>query len=529
MSSPNEKIHSKELIKNELDFHSDVYYNLTPAELIEFATKNHEGEFSCTGAFVVNNTPYTGRSPNDKYFVDYGDSDLWLADGSKFMLPEDYSSLKRKILEFLKSKPVFIRDVYAGAHPNYRISIRVISDLAWQNVAAANLFIERIADYPLKDPDFTIIVATGFEADPILDHTRSKAFIIINLEEKFVLIGASKYVGEIKKSVFTLMNYLMPKRDVLSLHCSANMGKDSDVALFFGLSGTGKTTLSSDQDRLLIGDDEHGWGDDGVFNFEGGCYAKTIRLNPSFEPLVYSAINRFQAIIEDVPLDKNRRPDFDDNSITENTRAAYPLRFIPNHIEKGFGGHPKHIFLLTADAFGVLPPLAKLNTDQALYYFISGYTSKLAGTERGLGQEPEATFSACFGAPFLPLNPGVYAKLLGERLQKFATHVWLLNTGWTGGGFGVGNRISLPYTRAMIKSVLNDELNDVKTFHDPIFNLEVPLEISGVQSEILNPENGWSDKEEYEQTAIKLAERFKDNFKKYENLMSAKVKKAGPQ
>jgi phosphoenolpyruvate carboxykinase (ATP) len=506
-----------------------LFYNLSPAELLEHAAQSREGLFTDSGSFMVDTSPYTGRSPKDKYFVDHNNPDLWLGEDGHKMSPEDMTQIKSKVLNYLEGQTLFVRDVYVGAHPDFRVPIRVITDTAWQNLAACNLFIARNESIPFPDPAFTLLVATGFEAVPEIDHTRSKPFIILDLENKLVLIGASKYAGEIKKSVFTLMNYLMPKRNVLSLHCSANQGKGGDVALFFGLSGTGKTTLSSDQNRDLIGDDEHGWSDEGIFNFEGGCYAKTIRLNAAYEPLVWSAIHQFQAILENVPLDEKRHPDFNDNSITENTRSAYPLRFIPNHVEKGFGGHPKHIFLLTADAFGVLPPLARLSTDQALYYFISGFTSKLAGTERGLGQEPQATFSACFGAPFLPLHPGVYARLLGERLKKHATRVWLLNTGWTGGGYGVGERISLPYTRSLINAVLRNSLNNVPTFHHDVFNLDIPKCVEDIPGELLDPKNGWVDKELYTQTALKLAQLFRENFEHYADLMPESVRASGPR
>lgn len=506
----------------------NIFYNLPPAELLEIAVRNHEGTFSETGAFMVDTSPYTGRSPKDKYYVDNNNPDIWLSEGATKISPEHTTLLKSKMINYLSQNPMYIRDVYVGAHQKFRTRIRVVTDTAWQNLLSNNLFIKQKESSPLSQPEFTILVANGFEADPEMDHTRSKAFIILDIENNYLLVGTSKYGGEIKKTVFTLMNYLMPKKGVLSMHCSANLGKDGDVALFFGLSGTGKTTLSSDVNRALIGDDEHGWSDDGIFNFEGGCYAKTIRLNPEYEPLVWSAINRFQSILENVPLDDSRHPDFDSNSITENTRAAYPIQFIPNSVEKGFGGHPNHIFFLTADAFGVLPPLARLNIDQALYYFISGYTSKLAGTERGLGQEPEATFSACFGAPFLPLHPGVYAKLLGERLIKHDTKVWLLNTGWTGGGYGVGHRIPLPLTRAMISAVLSNKLNEVSTTHHQVFNLDVPLRIEGVPDNLLDPHCGWNDQKAYIESSKKLATLFKTNFMKYEDLISPTVKEAGP-
>jgi phosphoenolpyruvate carboxykinase (ATP) len=440
-----------------------------------------------------------------------------------------YAAIKAKMMAHIQQQPLYVRDMRAGADPDQTLKIRIISDLAWHNLTASNMFIPLAEDTPVVDPDLTVVVATSFAADPTIYGVRSPTFIIMNFEEKLVLIGTTRYAGEIKKSVFTFMNYVMPKHGVLSLHCSANMGAAGDVALFFGLSGTGKTTLSSDTQRRLIGDDEHGWNERGVFNFEGGCYAKTIRINPDFEPLVWSAINRFGCLLENVPLDAQRQPDFDSSAITENTRASYPLDFIPNYEPSGQGGHPKHIFLLTADAFGVLPPLAKLTIEQAMYYFLSGYTSKLAGTERGLGDKPEATFSACFGAPFLPLKPSIYANLLAEKLAQHQTHVWLLNTGWSGGGYGVGKRIALPLTRAMISAVLSDRLNNVETHRHPIFNLDIPNDVEGVPQNVLNPELAWTDQAAYQQEALQLAQRFAENFTKYEKTVPLQVSAAGPR
>ncbi len=504
------------------------FYNLTPAELIEYAIKNGEGTFTQSGALVVNTSPYSGRSPNDKYLVENNDPDMWLADGTQSISYAAYKSIKDKFFLHLSQKPVFIRDVCAGADRSQAIKMRVITDLAWHNLAAANMFIENCEDGSDSGFDLTLAVSASFAADPVIDGLRSPAFIIMNFDEKIVLIGTTTYGGEIKKSVFTFMNYLLPKRGVLSLHCSANKGMDGDVALFFGLSGTGKTTLSSDPERALIGDDEHGWAEDGVFNFEGGCYAKTIRINPEFEPLVWSAINRFGCLLENVPIDNKRNPDFNSNAITENTRASYPLSFISNFDPSGMGGHPQHIFFLTADAFGVLPPLAKLSNEQAIYYFLSGYTSKLAGTERGLGDKPEATFSTCFGAPFLPLKPSIYAELLSKKLKKHNTKVWLLNTGWTGGGYGVGKRFPLPVTRAIISAVLNNKLNDADTERHFIFNMEIPVAVPGVPPEMLFPERSWKDQEAYKIAAHDLAQKFINNFSKHEGSVPAAVVEAGP-
>ena len=489
------------------------FYNLPPAELIELAIKGGEGKFSETGALIVDTTPYTGRSPNDKYIVDHQDPQIWLGEGTKLIDSDKFDNLKRKVVHYLSDKKIFIKDVFVGAHPDHRLPIRVITEKSWQSLFADNLFITKTEDL---DPSqiYTLIVADGFEADPQNDQIRSKAFIIIDLKKKVVLIGGTKYAGEIKKSVFTLMNYIFPQIGILSLHCSANIGENDDVALFFGLSGTGKTTLSSDQTRTLIGDDEHGWSSDGIFNIEGGCYAKTIHLDPNLEPLIWQAVHQFGALLENVPFSSGRTADFESGEITENTRAAYPLTFIENYLHEGYAGHPSTIFLLTADAFGVLPPLAKLSIDQALFYFINGYTSKLAGTERGI-VAPQATFSPCFGAPFLPLHPFVYAKLLRERLEKHQTSVWLLNTGWIGGPYGIGNRINLPYTRAMIQAVLGHQVDEQRLVHDRFFGLEIPSIVPGVPSDILFPEKQWKNKDLYALKAKDLMSKFIDNYAQY--------------
>ncbi len=517
-----------ELTKIGLGDVKEIKYNLSIPELVTESLCNGEAKLADTGAIVVNTSPYTGRSPNDKYLIENEDPDLWFASGTEPRTQEQFEHLRKKMIETMKPLRLYVRDVLAGADPENSIRIRVITDLAWQNLASANMFIKNTSETPHIDPDFTMLVCSKFDGDPQTDNLRSPAMVALNFDEKLVLIGRTRYAGEIKKSVFTLMNYVLPKRNVLSLHCSANIGENGDVALFFGLSGTGKTTLSSDEARALIGDDEHGWSDNGTFNFEGGCYAKTIRLDPKYEPLVWSAINRFGALLENVPIDENNHPDFDDNSITENTRASYPLTFISNYEPSGTGGHPKNIFFLTADAFGVLPPLAKLTKEQAMFYFLSGYTSKLAGTERGLGNKPEATFSTCFGAPFLPLKPTVYAKLLAKRLEEHGTNVWLLNTGWSGGGFGVGERIKLPLTRAMISAALEGELDAVPTHIHPIFNIAIPDVVPGVPNEVLNPELSWEDRDAYEKEARALAEKFRENFKKYEANVGPEVPASGP-
>jgi len=507
----------------ELDFE----YNLPAATLIEEAVNQNEGQLSSEGAFIVDTTPYTGRSPKDKYIVEDDDPDLWLASGTEWMPREKFEALKAKMLSHLGKQHLFVRDMKAGADPENLAKIRIITNLAWHSLAASNLFIRNTGEAWDK-LDFQVIVDSNFEADPTVDGTRSPAFIILDFKTKVVLVAKTRYSGEIKKSVFTFMNYRLPKNGVLPLHCSANIGHADDVALFFGLSGTGKTTLSSDPDRALIGDDEHGWSSKGVFNFEGGCFAKTIRLNPKYEPLVWAAINRFGCLIENVPMNPDRVPDFDSDIKTENTRAAYPLSFIPNFVPSGQGGHPHHIFFLTADAFGVLPPLSKLSTDQALYYFLSGYTSKLAGTERGLGDKPETTFSTCFGAPFLPLRPAIYAQLLAQQLERYGTKVWLLNTGWSGGAYGIGKRMALPLTRRMISAVLGNELEATPTHMHPIFRLEIPDTIEGVPTDVLDPEKTWSDQEAYEKDARALAAKFVENFKKYEDSVPSSVTQSGP-
>jgi phosphoenolpyruvate carboxykinase (ATP) len=518
-----------ELEKLGLSAVKDIRYNLDRAGLITQAVLNDEGVLTDAGALVVNTSPFTGRSPNDKYLIDNGDPDLWYASGTESLSDEQFSNLQAKLVQKMTTQRLYVRDVFAGADPEHTARVRVITDLAWQNLAASNMFIESKSNQPHIDPDFTILVSSQFTADPQADGLRSPAMVILSFDAKQVLIGNTRYAGEIKKSVFTFMNYLLPKKGILPLHCSANKGHDGSVALFFGLSGTGKTTLSSDPERALIGDDEHGWSESGMFNFEGGCYAKTIRINPKYEPLVWSAINRFGCLIENVPLDEKHHPDFDSSEITENTRASYPLEFISNYEPSGMGGHPNHIFFLTADAFGVMPPLAKLSNAQAMYYFLSGYTSKLAGTERGLGDKPQATFSTCFGAPFLPLKPTVYAELLSRKLTEHGTQVWLLNTGWSGGAFGTGQRIALPLTRAMISAVLSGTLNQAATHTHPIFGVEIPDEVPGVPQEVLNPELSWSDQVAYAEEAASLAKQFARNFEKYRDSVSLAVAEAGPR
>ncbi len=506
------------------------YRNLSPAELVEFALKRGEGKLSNTGAFVVKTGKYTGRSPDDKFVVDspaVHDEIAW----GKVNVPMEEKVFDRiydKMVAYLQNRELFVFDGYAGADPKYRMNFRIINELASQNLFIHQLLI-RPTQEELKDftEDFTVIAAPGFKCIPEVDGTHSEAAILVNFEKRLVLIAGSQYSGEIKKSVFSVMNYFLPKKNVFPMHCSANLGKEGDTALFFGLSGTGKTTLSADPDRILIGDDEHGWSDDGVFNFEGGCYAKCINLSQENEPQIWNAI-KFGALVENVVMDDETREfDFDDGSLTENTRVGYPVDFIPNAAIPGVGGQPKTVIFLTADAFGVLPPIAKLDKNMAMYHFVSGYTSKLAGTERGI-TEPQTTFSTCFGAPFLPLDPSVYAEMLGKKVEQTDANVYLINTGWSGGPYGVGKRMSIKYTRAMVTAALTGALENVKFELDPIFNVYIPTECPNVPAEVLNPRNTWADKEAYDKAAKDLAARFVKNFTKYDH-MPKEIVEAGPK
>jgi len=495
---------------------ANVYWNYSTALLVEEAIGRLEGELSADGALIANTGKHTGRSPNDKFVVQYPemeDKPIWWGKVNTPISPAKFDQLYNKMLAYYQGRDAFVQDLRVGAHPTYSLPIRVITEKAWHNLFAQNLFI-RLSKQEQSThlPEFTVIQAEDFKAIPELDGTHTSTAIVVDLVRKVILVCGTGYAGEIKKSIFTIMNYVLPLKGVLSMHCSANVGNRGDTALFFGLSGTGKTTLSSDPDRQLIGDDEHGWADEGIFNFEGGCYAKTIRLNPEYEPIIWSATHRFGAVLENVEFDpESRKVDFDSSRITENTRGAYPIHFVPNHVPSGYAGHPDNVFFLTADAFGVLPPLAKLTPEQAMYYFLSGYTSKLAGTETGLGTEPEATFSTCFGSPFLPLFPEIYAKLLGERIARHKAKVWLVNTGWTGGPFGVGTRFKLPYTRAMIHAALNHVLDEVPFRQDRFFGLWIPESCPGVPSEVLDPQSTWADKEAYAVEAQNLVARFEQN------------------
>lgn len=522
-----------DLSKQGLHDLKNVYWNLYPAALVELAVQRGEGKLTSQGSIAVATGKYTGRSPNDKFIVQNGnadDADIWWGKVNRPISPENFEKLYQKMIAYYVGRDAFVQDLAVGNHPKYQMPIRVITEQAWTSLFARDLFVRLTDEQRAQhEPEFVVIQAPGCKADPATDGTNSEAFIVVNFTKKIILIGGSAYAGEVKKSIFTIMNYLMPRRGVLSMHCSANIGKDGDTALFFGLSGTGKTTLSSDPERGLIGDDEHGWGEDGVFNFEGGCYAKTIKLNPKYEPLISAACKNFGTVLENVVYDPITRVcDFDSDKLTENTRGAYPIEFIPGFVAEGRGGHPKNVFFLTADAFGVLPPIAKLTPEQAMYYFLSGYTSKLAGTERGI-VAPEATFSTCFGSPFLPLKPGTYADLLGKKIAAHNAQVWLVNTGWTGGPYGVGHRFELPYTRAMIRAALTGALEKVPTHCDPFFGLPIPSSCPDVPGEVLNPMTTWEDKAAYEKQAKDLAERFIKNFEQYVEQVSPEVVKSGPK
>ncbi|HOR86408.1 MAG TPA: phosphoenolpyruvate carboxykinase (ATP) [Bacillota bacterium] len=506
-----------------------MHYNLTVGKLVEAALKKEDAALTDLGALNINTGKYTGRSPGDRFIVDdpsIHDKVDW-GKGNVPISPEKFEKLYNKMLGYIKGKELFIFDGFVGADKNYRMPIRVINEYASQNLFAQNLFIKpKAEELEGFEPEYTIYAAPGCLADAAADGVNSEAFIILNFARKIILIGGSKYCGEIKKSIFTVMNFILPQKGVMPMHCSANIGKNDDVALFFGLSGTGKTTLSADKGRRLIGDDEHGWTDNGVFNFEGGCYAKCIRLSKENEPQIWNAI-RFGTILENVVLDQETGvPDYDSEKYTENTRAGYPVTYIDGAVEEGAGGNPSTIVFLTADATGVLPPISKLTKEQAMYHFMSGYTSKLAGTERGI-IEPTATFSTCFGAPFMPMKPQVYAELLGKKIDENNSGVFLVNTGWAGGSYGVGKRMKLSYTRAMVNAAISGKLDNADYDTDPIFGLAVPTECPGVPSEVLKPVNVWQDKSEYEKTAVKLARDFNANFQRFKGV-SEDIVKAGP-
>ncbi len=507
-----------------------VYWNLAMPLLYEEAARREEALIAEGGALVANTAPYTGRSPKDKFIVREPSSAEHIWWGNNQPISEErFEALRRRMFAHLETRDLFVRDTFAGADPRYRLPVRIITEYAWHNLFAYNMFIGAHAQAFDSATRFTIVNAPTFRADPGRDGTRSEVFVLIHLGRRMILIGGTSYAGETKKSIFTTLNYLLPFQGVFPMHCSANLSANGDAAIFFGLSGTGKTTLSADPQRTLIGDDEHGWSDHGVFNFEGGCYAKVIRLNAEAEPEIYATTQRFGTILENVVVDPvTRRLDLNDASITENTRGSYPLDFIPNASATGMGGHPRNVLFLTADAFGVLPPLARLSIPQARYHFLSGYTAKVAGTERGV-VEPEPNFSTCFAAPFLPLPPEVYSRLLGERIGRHHAQVWLVNTGWSGGPYGVGKRMRIAYTRAMVHAALDGKLDAVAYRRDPIFGLEIPEECPGVPSDVLDPRATWADPDAYDAQALKLARMFRTNFEKFADRVPQEVRDAGPR
>jgi phosphoenolpyruvate carboxykinase (ATP) len=513
-----------------------AYWNLPTEALYEEAVFRNEGATVAGGPFVALTGKHTARSANDKFVVRHVDSEnnIWWGVYNRPFDGEKFEVLYDRLLGFMQGRDVFVQDVYGGADENYRLPVRIVTQLAWHSHFVRNMFLlpQSLEEYKRFVPEFTIIAMPSFKGMPSVDGTASDTFICLSFEKKLAIIGNTAYAGEIKKSVFTILNYLLPLEGVLSMHCSANVNPDdaNDVALFFGLSGTGKTTLSADPTRRLIGDDEHGWSDDGVFNFEGGCYAKVIGLSESAEPEIYATTRRFGTILENVPYDPvTRLIDLDDESITENTRASYPLEFIANAVPEKKAGHPKNVILLTCDASGVMPPIAHLSPNQALYQFISGYTSKIAGTEVGLGKEPEITFSACFGGPFMVHHPYKYAELLKRKIERYGVKCWLVNTGWVGGPYGVGKRISIRHTRALLNAALTGKLADVTYKQDPIFGFEVPEHCPDVPDEVLNPASSWSDKKEYDRRYKDLAMRFKQNFGKFEDRTPIEIVEAGPR
>ena len=513
--------------------HIDATYpNLSTAELYEHAIRNGEGIVSAHGSLVVRTGEHTGRSPQDKFVVRERGSagKVWWGPVNRPISEEHYDRLRARLMKYMADRPIYGQDLYIGAHPDHRRSLRVTTETAWASIFARNLFRRPPAeDLPGFRPNFTIIDVPSFTADPDTEGVRSTTAILVHLKRMEIIIVGTEYAGEIKKSAFTVMNYLLPDEGALPMHSSVNVGKDQDPALFFGLSGTGKTTLSADPERSLIGDDEHGWGPDGLFNFEGGCYAKTIRLSPMYEPDIFATTRRFGTILENVDLDEvTRELDLDSERFTENTRGAYPLEFIGNADPTGMTTHPRNVVFLTADAFGILPPISRLSRDQAQYHFISGYTAKLAGTEIGV-TEPNATFSAGFGAPFLPRHPAEYARMLAERLEQHDVPVWLVNTGWTGGPFGVGQRMPIDHTRTMVRAALNGELAEVEYQVDPVFGFQVPTEVPGVPSEILRPRDTWPDPTAYDTQAQSLATMFAENFGDYADQVPEAVRDAGPR
>lgn len=510
----------------------NVYWNLPPAELVEHTLRRGEGTLANTGALVVKTGEFTGRSPKDKFVVkdDMTRDTCWWGEINQPVSQEHYESLKARVIDYLQNQEeLYVRDAFAGADPDHRIKVRVVNEAPWSNMFVYNMFIRPTkSDRENFTPDWTVLCAPGFHGNGAEDGIRQHNFTMVNFTERTILIGGSAYTGEIKKGIFTVLNYILPRNGVLSMHCSANIGQSGDTAIFFGLSGTGKTTLSADPDRLLIGDDEHGWTDKGVFNFEGGCYAKCIDLTEEKEPQIWNAI-KFNALLENITfVDGTRQVDFADTSITQNTRVSYPIHHIKGAVEPSMGGIPKNIFFLTCDAFGVLPPISKLTAGQAMYQFISGYTAKVAGTEAGI-TEPVTVFSACFGAPFLPLHPTKYAEMLGKMMKEHNVNVWLVNTGWSGGSYGVGSRMKLRYTRSMVSAALNGDLDNVDYKTDPVFNLNMPTSVPNVPADVLDPRNTWADKAAYDRKAADLAAKFNKNFELYSEFANDEIMEGAPK
>jgi len=514
------------------DLHN-VYWNLPAEALYEEIVFRSEGSISHLGPVVVDTGRHTARAANDKFVVKEAstEGDVWWGEYNRPYTLEKFNAVYQRLLGYMQGRDLFVRDCYAGADPNYRLPVRIITEHAWHSLFARNMLIQPETNDEMRKfvPDFTVIAVPSFRAMPEIDGTNSPTFILLNFDQRICLIGNSGYGGEIKKAVFTVLNYLLPREGVLSMHCSANVGNGGDSALFFGLSGTGKTTLSADPRRRLIGDDEHGWSDEGVFNFEGGCYAKVIALSPTAEPEIYACTRKFGTVLENVIYDRvTRRLDLDDENLTENTRAAYPLNFIENSVPEKMAGHPKNIIMLTCDASGVMPPIARLTPEQAMYHFISGYTSKVAGTEIDLGKEPEQTFSACFGAPFMVHHPYKYAEMLKNKMMKHDAQCWLVNTGWTGGQYGIGKRMSIKHTRTLLDAALSGALNDVEYRVDPFFGFEVPKHCEGVPDKVLVPKETWEDPLAYEDKYVQLASLFIENFKKFQDGCPTEILKAGP-
>jgi len=522
------------LLNHGLSNLREVYWNLPTESLYEEIVFRGEGHISKSGPIIVDSGKHTARAAQDKFVVREPDTEnhIWWGEYNRPISPAQFNEVFNRMQGFLQGRDVFVQDCYAGADPEYRLPIRIVTEYAWHSHFARNMFLlpKNREEYRLHVPEFTVIDVPSFQAFESIDGTRSSTFILLDLKQRLAIIGNTAYGGEIKKSIFTVMNYLLPLEGVMTMHCSANQGDDGDVGLFFGLSGTGKTTLSADPSRGLIGDDEHGWNDDGVFNFEGGCYAKVIQLSPTAEPEIYACTRSFGSILENVIYDPiTRLIDLDDGAITENTRASYPLEFIGNAVPEKRGSHPKNIILLTCDAQGVMPPIARLTPDQAVYHFISGYTSKVGGTEVGLGEEPEITFSACFGAPFMVHHPMFYADLFKRKIERYGVTCWLLNTGWVGGPYGVGKRISIQHTRRLLNAALNSELDDVEYYTDPIFGIQVPKSCPDVPNSVLFPANSWPSKDEYNNKYRQLAARFIDNFKKFAQDCPPEIRESGPK